>query len=97
MENLSNPTLDVQYLTNNLGMSRSSLYTKMKALTGMSVNDYINKFRIEKAIQLLTNTDLSILIISEQTGFNSQRYFSTAFKTVVGCTPSLYRENHKTE
>lgn len=97
MENLSNPTLDVQYLTNNIGMSRSSLYTKMKALTGMSVNDYINKFRIEKAIQLLTNTDQPILIISEQTGFNSQRYFSTAFKTVVGCTPSQYRENHKIE
>lgn len=96
MENLSNPALDVQYLTNNIGMSRSSLYAKMKALTGMSINDYINKLRIEKATQMLTNTDLAILLISEQTGFSSQRYFSTAFKAIIGCTPSQYRENHKT-
>ena len=96
IENLSNPALDVQYLTSNIGMSRSSLYAKMKALTSMSINDYINKLRIEKATQMLTNTDLTILAISEQTGFNSQRYFSTAFKAVVGCTPSQYRDSHKT-
>lgn len=97
MDNLENPTLDVLFLTSQIGMSRSSLYAKMKALTGMSVNDYINKFRIEKATQLLINTDLPILIISEQTGFNSQRYFSTAFKAMVGCTPSQYRNNNKAQ
>ena len=52
IENLSNPALDVQYLTSNIGMSRSSLYAKMKALTSMSINDYINKLRIEKATQI---------------------------------------------
>ena len=55
------------------------------------MNDYINKFRIDKAVDLLLNTDLSITEISEQTGFSYQRYFSSVFKQVKGVTPSQFR------
>lgn len=92
-ENVSNVNMDVQFIADNIAMSRASLYNKMRALTNMSANDYINKFRIEKAIQLLTTTDLSMMEISEQTGFNTQRYFSTLFKQIAGSTPSKYRDN----
>lgn len=94
-ENLANPELDVQFLTDNIGMSRASLYNKVKVLMDMSVNSYINKFRIEKAIALLTTTDLSMIEISEQTGFNNQRYFSTLFRQITGSTPTKYREEHQ--
>ena len=47
-------------------MSRASLYNKLKALTDMGANDYINKFRMEKAITLITSTDLSFTEIAEK-------------------------------
>ncbi len=40
-------------------MSRASLYTKLKALTGIGLNEYINKLKMEKAIQLITTTDFT--------------------------------------
>lgn len=91
-DNLDNPELDVNFLANKMAMSRASLYNKMKAVTDMGVNDYINKFRMEKAVRLLSTTGLSILEISEQSGFSSQRYFSTLFKQVYGTTPTKYRQ-----
>ena len=60
-DNLNSPDLDVNFLTDKMAMSRASLYNKMKAVTDMGVNDYINKCRMEKAIQLLAATQLCIL------------------------------------
>lgn len=92
---LNNPDLNVNLLTEKMAFSRASLYNKVKALTDMGVNDYIMKFRLGKARQLLSTTDLSILEISESVGFTNQRYFSTAFKQASGCTPTQYRTKHK--
>ena len=91
-ENLGNPNLNVNFLTQKIMMSRASLYQKMKALTNIGVNDYINKFRIEKAVDLLTHTDLSITEISEQLGFRYPRYFSSVFKQAKGVLPTTYRK-----
>lgn len=96
-DNIDNPELDVKFLTDNMAMSRASLYNKVRALTDMGVNDYINKFRIDKAIDLLLNTDLSITEISEQVGFSYQRYFSSVFKQAKGVTPSQFRQNAQEE
>lgn len=95
LANLENQDLDVQYIAQAIAMSRSSLYNKLKALTGMGVNDYINKFKIERALYLLQNTNLSITEISEQAGFSYQRYFSSVFKQIHGITPSQYRSKIK--
>jgi AraC-like DNA-binding protein len=66
----------------------------MKNITGMGINDYINKYRIGMACALLRETNKSIADIAFETGFSSQRYFSTLFKQVTGQTPSSYRENN---
>lgn len=94
-ENISNVNMDVQFITDKIAMSRASLYNKMKALTNMSIVDYINKFRVEKAIQLLVSTDLNMTEIAEKIGFNNQRYFSTVFKQITEITPSKYREKYR--
>ena len=86
--------LDVKFLTAQMAMSRTSLYNKIKELTGMGANDYINRRRIDKAIILLTQSDMSITEISEQVGFTYQRYFSTLFKEMKGMTPSQFRAQH---
>lgn len=62
-----------------------------KRETGMSLNSYLKMTRIARAKELLKNTDLKILDIAQQTGFNDQQYFCAVFKTVVGVTPSDYR------
>ena len=90
--NLDNDQIGIPFLCTELGISRASLYNKLKALTGMGANDYITKLRIERAIWLLTHSKLSINEISDQTGFSTSRYFSTVFKQYTGCSPTQYKE-----
>lgn len=89
---LGDTELDVQQLASEMAVSRSTLYNKVKALTDMGVNDYVNKMRLQTAAALLLSGNLSIAEISEKTGFSNQRYFSTVFKQAFGCTPSAYRQ-----
>ena len=94
-DNLSNENLSIKFLMDNLAMSRASLYNKVKALTGMGVNDYINRIRIERSVYLLTQTNMSINEISYEVGFSYPRYFSTSFKQVKGMTPTRFKEESK--
>lgn len=94
-ENLDSSDLDVTFICKEIGMSRASLYNKLKALTDMGANDYINKFRMEKAIVLITGTEMTFTEIAEKVGFTTSRYFSTAFKQYTGETPTQYKEKRK--
>ena len=94
-DNLSNEELSAKFLTDHLAMSRASLYNKVKTLTGMGVNDYINRIRIERSVHLLTNTELSINEISYEVGFSYPRYFSTSFKQMKGMTPTKFKEENR--
>ncbi len=91
MENLDSKDLHVDFLTDKMAMSRATLYNKLKQIADIGVNDYINKFRLEKAALLLAQTDKSIMEIADNLGFNNQRYFSTVFKQHYGSTPTAYR------
>jgi len=94
-DNLSESTLDISFICQEIGMSRTVLFTKLKAITGMGANDYINKLRMDRAILLVLSTELSITEIAEQTGFSTPRYFSTVFKQHTGMTPTQYKKEHK--
>lgn len=94
-DNLSDDNLSAKFLTDHLAMSRASLYNKVKMLTGMGVNDYINRIRIERSVHLLTTTDMSINEISFEVGFSYPRYFSTSFKQMKGMTPTRFKEENK--
>ena len=95
-DNLSSRELDVKFLTTQMGMSRTPLYAKLKALTNMGVNDYINMIRIDKACQLLVGSSMNITEISETVGFEYPRHFSTLFKQLKGMPPSQYRNSKAT-
>ena len=90
--NLDEPNMGVPFLCDKLGMSRASLYNKLKALTGMGANDYINKLRIDNAINLLLNSSLTVNEIADRVGFSTPRYFSAVFKKNMGCSPTQYKE-----
>lgn len=94
-DHLSDTALDVSFLCREIGMSRATLYNKLKALTGVGANDYINKIRLEKAMLLITATDLNFTEIAERVGFSTSRYFSTMFKQYTGETPTRYKERNK--
>ena len=95
-ENLSNPDLGVRMLCEEMPMSRSTLYSRLKQETGLGVNDYINRIRIEKSVELLLNTDMSISEISYEVGFSYPRYFSTSFKNLKGVSPSNFKKENRT-
>lgn len=94
-DNMAGEELSIKFLTDNMAMSRASLYHKVKTLTGLGVNDYINRLRIEKSVYLLTNTNLNINEISYEVGFTYPRYFSTSFKQIKGMTPTQFKEEKK--
>ena len=93
--NLSKENLCVQDIANELGLSRSKLYRKIKALTGNSANEIIRKTRLEKAKELLAKTDMTIGEICFKVGFASPSYFTKRFKEQTGIIPKDYRLNNK--
>ena len=70
-------------------------FIRFSSLNCLGVNDYINRLRIEKAISLLTNTNLNINEISSEVGFTYPRYFSSTFKQMKGMTPKQFREENR--
>ncbi len=92
VDNLDNTELDIPFLCKQIGMSRASLYNKLKAITDMGANDYINKIRIEQAMKLIAEGNFNFTEISEKVGFASARYFSTSFKQYTGKTPTQYKK-----
>jgi YesN/AraC family two-component response regulator len=58
---------------------------------GMSLKDYVNRLRVDKAKQLLKDTDLKISEISRKLGYSQMSYFGSVFRKLEGCTPKEFR------
>ena len=80
----------VEMLVKEMNMSRSNLYLKIKALTGLSSSEFIRNIRLKRAVQLFEKSDLSVKEIMYMTGFNTASYFSKCFKKQFGVIPSKY-------
>lgn len=92
-ENFDNPAFNINILAKELNISRSSLYSKFEALTGMTPNDYVIQRKLKNAADLLKNNpDLNISEISDTLGFGSPRYFSRCFKKQFNVSPAEYRK-----
>ena len=74
-------------------MNTSYLSRIFKEKTGVTFTEYLNKYRIKKSIELLSNTDMSVTEISAKTGFNSSNHYCKVFKNVTGISPLSYRKN----
>jgi len=89
-EHMEDTEFSVEILVKELGISRSNLYQKIKALTDLSTSEFIRTIRMKRAVQLLENSDLSVKEIMYQSGFNTASYFSKCFKKQFGMIPSEY-------
>ncbi len=74
-------------------MSRSNLHLKMKALTGESTNEFIRRFRLRKAMELLKTGRYNISQVSAMVGYGTPSYFATSFKKFYGELPSAFLKN----
>jgi len=89
-ENMSNPEFSVDKLCKLSGMSRTSLYCKLKALTGQSPTEFIRVMHLKRAAQLLKEGVYSVTEISDMTGFSDSKYFREVFKKYYKMSPSRY-------
>ncbi|MBN1926871.1 MAG: response regulator, partial [Prolixibacteraceae bacterium] len=87
----TDPTFDVDQFASEMFVSRSQLYKKLKAITDLSANDFINVYRLKKAVELLKNENLQISEIAYTIGFNDPKYFSRIFKKYFKESPSDQR------
>lgn len=94
-ENLSKEDLCVQDIADELALSRSKLYRKIKELTGKSANEMIRNMRLEKSKELLEVTEMTIGEICYKVGFSSPSYYTKRFKEHTGLIPKEYRLRNK--
>ncbi|MDU1905210.1 MAG: two-component regulator propeller domain-containing protein [Dysgonomonas sp.] len=92
-QDLSSENLDVAFLADKMCISHSTLYRKIKALTGISVNEFIRKVKIHNSEKLLLTGKYTISEISYMVGFNSIAYFRQCFKDEFDMVPSEYIKN----
>lgn len=91
-DNLSETDFNVKKLSGNLNISTTHLYRKLKALTGLSPVEFIRFFKLQKACELLSNSNLSIKEIGYGLGFNNLSYFVKCFREQFEVTPSVFRQ-----
>ena len=93
-ENLSDSEYDREAFAADMGASSSTLYNKLRALTGQNVSSFIRDQRLKEAMRLIQrNPDIRISDLAYKVGFKDPKYFSTCFKKEYGIQPSEYAEN----
>lgn len=93
-ENLSNPSLSVEMLANEIGISRVHLHRKTKELTNQSTRDFIRNIRLQQAANLLATKNINISEVAYAVGFTNLATFSNSFKEFYGETPTNFMETH---
>ncbi len=89
-ENIMKSEFDVKIFIREIGMSRTNLHRKPKALTDCSATEYIRVFRLKRAKSLLKQKAGNVTAVAYAVGFNSLSYFNKCFKKHFGNTPSGY-------
>jgi signal transduction histidine kinase/DNA-binding response OmpR family regulator len=96
-KNISEPDLNVESLSKQLYMSRTTLYRKIQALSGESPTDFIRSYRLKRAAQLLKANFGSVTEVAFEVGFTSRAYFTKCFKEKFHQLPSEYLSRESPE
>jgi AraC-like DNA-binding protein len=88
---ISDSEINIDKMCKEIGISHSSLYRKVKAQTGMSLNELIRHVKMKKAAQLIKTKKFTIAEIMDQTGFSSHSYFAKCFKKEYKVSPREYQ------
>jgi len=97
-EHLDDAEFNVNIFAREMAMARTNLFTKLKAITGQTPNEFILTIRLKKgALLLRNNPELNIMEISDRIGFSSPRYFSKCFKSIYHVSPLTYRKGKESK
>lgn len=89
--NIEDETFHIDGLAELLNTSRSSLYKKIKEITGLKAVDFVKKAKLQYAAKLLINNNFNINEIAWKSGFSDVKYFSKCFSEQYKCNPTVFR------
>lgn len=93
IENISNADFNINSLCQEMAMSRTLFYSRLKSLTGKAPQEFIRIIRLQKAAELLKQ-GRNVTEVATDTGFVNVKYFSMLFKKQFGIQPSKYEQDH---
>lgn len=91
--NLTNADFDIDLFAEQMGMSHSAFFKRIKQLTGGSPSDFIKEFKLSHALELLKSTGLSVGDVAYKSGFSDAGYFGKCFRKKYGMSPREYQRN----
>jgi DNA-binding response OmpR family regulator/two-component sensor histidine kinase len=94
-KNISDSEFSIKDFANELCVSNSMLYRKIKSLTDSSPSEFIRNIRLKRSAQLLQNKAFTISEVAYKCGFNDLGYFGVCFKKMFGETPTSYQTNNQ--
>ena len=94
-ENMDNCDFNIDTIASSIGLSRSAFFKKLKSLTGLAPVDLVKEIRLNKSIELLKNTDMSISEVAYAVGFKDSGYYSKCFRKKYNQTPREYMNEWK--
>lgn len=89
-DNLCNPDFNIDFLAEKLAMSHSTLYKKLKQMTGMSLIEFVNDYKIYKAVQAFKEGQTNVVKVSEMCGFGDIKNFRNVFKRKMQMSPKQF-------
>ena len=90
-EHFADPDFSIGALAESMGVSEGHISRLFKAETDLSINNYLTKYRIKKAMDYLKDVQVKVYEVAEKVGYSDIAYFSNTFKKLVGKTPSDYQ------
>ena len=94
-DNLTEPEFNVQVLVQEMGMSQTLFYRRIKSTTGQSAGEFIRDIRLKRAAQLLASTQLRVSEVAYQVGMQDLKHFRTVFQNLHKMSPSEYAKLHR--
>ena len=87
--------MTVEMIASYAGVSRSTLFRAFSSVAGVSPKEYLDRYRMRRAAELLRSSSLTVASIASSVGYDNGLYFSKSFHRIMGETPSGYREAHR--